>query len=89
MATNRWTKSPLKGLNNNLSLSMLKRKLCQVYLEERTQARKRNICEIQPISTIQPKRLHSYPEFDILAAHYKGSITRTDMSRKKYLFYTI
>jgi len=68
---------------------MPKRKLSEAYSEEKSQARKRNISEIQAPSYIQSKRLHSYPEFDILAAHYKGSITRADMSRKKYLFYTI
>ena len=47
MADSKWKGSTLKGLNNNLGLSMPKRKLCELYLEETKQARKRNISEIQ------------------------------------------
>ena len=89
MAKNKWTKSPLKGLNNNLDLSMPKRTLCELYSEEKKQVRKRNISELQSSLYIQSKRLHSYPEFNILAAYYKGLIARVEVSRKKYLFYTI
>jgi hypothetical protein len=89
MADKGWKGPEVKGLKNNLGLSMPKHKLCDLYVEEKKQARKRNICEIQPTSHIPSKRLHSYPKFDILAAHYKGLIARVEVSRKKYLFYTI
>ena len=66
---------------------MPKRKYNEMYIEEKKQARKRNISEIQPYINQQIKKIRSYPQFNILAAHYKGYLTRIEFARELYLFY--
>lgn len=89
MADSKWKGSTLKGLNNNLGLSMPKRKLCELYLEETKQARKRNISEIQPVINSVIKKMRKYTHFETLAAHYKGYLIRNEMAKKVYHFYWI
>jgi len=66
---------------------MLKRKYSEICVEEKKQARKRNIIEIQPTYNSIVKKPRSYPEFEVLAAHYKGYLARREMARTIFLFY--
>jgi hypothetical protein len=66
---------------------MAKRKLSEIYTEEKKQARKRNINEIQVAPNFIIKKRRSYPEFEVLAAHYKGYLARNEMARSIFLFY--
>jgi hypothetical protein len=83
MADKGWKGPEVKGLKNNLSLSMPKHKLSDLYSEEKKQGK----IQVAPNSIIKKPRF--YPEFEILAAHYKGYLARREMARATFLFYSL
>ena len=89
MADKGWKGPEVKGLKNNLGLSMPKRKFYDIYSEENKQGRKRNIREIQVAPNSIIKKPRFYPEFEVLAAYYKGYLARREMVRTKFLFYSL
>ena len=85
MADRQWNGSPLKGVNNNLSNSMPKRKLSELYLEEKKYPRKRKLQDSEGKPPSKKPRL--YPQFEALAARLKGYLERRRVAGMVFLFY--
>jgi len=64
---------------------MPKRKLPELYLEEKKYPRKRKLQDSE--GKLHAKKPRLYPQFEVLAARLKGYLERRRIARVVFLFY--